>query len=191
MGLESARDTTRRGPLQWLLARGSCGLPRRHPSGAAAAQNSRGPFGLNPGLPPPRPRTGASRTTSSIPRHRPPAHSPQRVLNRINVRLPKGAAHTLSQRTTRCSTIGTPWRTKTRSDRALRAPGRASSHPPSRPVPRSSHEALHVARQRHRKSRPQVYLFEAGPHTAIVEAAIASARGKVRSHIPRHPPAQP
>ena len=32
-------------PLQWLLARGLSGLPRRHPSGAAAAPNSRVLFG--------------------------------------------------------------------------------------------------------------------------------------------------
>ena len=44
-GLESARDMVCCGPLQWLLARGSFGLPRRHPSGAAAAQNSRVSFG--------------------------------------------------------------------------------------------------------------------------------------------------
>ena len=82
-GMEPSLGHGRGGSLQWLPARVMSGLPRWHTQRYGRCQNSRYLFGQRRGVPHSRTTCSASRSPSSIPRHRPRSPATKRSdLNR-------------------------------------------------------------------------------------------------------------
>ena len=86
-GMEPSLGHGRCGSLQWLPARVMSNLPRWHTQRYGRCQNSRYLFGQRRGVPHSRTTCSASRSPSSIPRHRPlrsPATKRSSDLNRYS-----------------------------------------------------------------------------------------------------------